>query len=395
MEPGSWAELETEGLLAAITQQLGVGATGSIFPYAEEGVWHAASGRFFFIGSDHIYDSSNRGQRFVAYVEDEGRWEVMPEPPFFGNGTMHGYDHMSILDGRLYHIGLIRGGPLHEYDPATETWTNRAGLDEGSYNHYGGLEPFPELGGLVYVEGGGVYLWDAAADSWRTLATGVPMGDYHNFAEYDPVHGVVLLGGGNGSGVVHVLDADENLTRAQDAPFPLRVNEAIVTVDPISGDYVVLGGDHEMWVYDPTMDEWSLQPDSLPASFARRGIADLTIAGPIDSHGVILFVKHLGIGDSGEAEVWLYKHSPGMGTGRPDGGPPPPARDAGGAGDADGGTPPRGDGSAGAGDGGVTTAAADGEGGCGCRTTAPRRPPSWPALAVLACMVVATYRRAP
>ena len=103
--------------------------------------------------------------RFIAYVEDENRWVVQADPPFFRGGTMHGYDHMAIYDGRLYHIDLTRGDPLHEHDPATGAWTNRATFDEGGYNHYGGLEPFPELGGLVYVENGGVYLWSAASNA--------------------------------------------------------------------------------------------------------------------------------------------------------------------------------------------------------------------------------------
>jgi hypothetical protein len=229
------------------------------------------------------------------------------------------------------------------------------------------------MGGIVYVEGGGVYFWNAASDAWSTIDTSVPMGDYHNFAEHNPVHGLVLLGGGNDSGVVHVLDADGNVTPAEEAPFPLLVNRANVTVDPLSGDFIVLGGGDEMWVYDAIADEWSLQPGALPASLtAGDGLGDLMISGPIDSHGVILVVKHIGIGDSGEAEVWLYKHSPGMGVGRPDGGVPPPSDGGVGSGGDGGGVVLPSDGGMSGGDGSTGGPPPMTDDGCGCRVAARR-----------------------
>lgn len=351
LEPGDWAELATDNLTAVLAETQGIGATGSILPYSEDGVWDGGSGRFYFIGSDHIYDGTSSGPRFVAYDEESNAWQVLPDPPWFGAGTMHGYDHSAVLDGRLYHMTLTVGDPLREYDIAGTTWTARAQFNEGSYNHYGALEPFPALGGLIYAEGGGVYLWERAADQWSTLASGVAMGDYHNFAEYNPVHELVLLGGGNDSGLIHVLADDRSLTAGTDAPFPLRVNQAVVTVDPLSGDFLVFGGTGEFYAYDPTTDEWRLQDPPAPFFPGGQGPVELTIAGPVDSYGVVLFVKHTDPGDTPEAQVWIYKHAPGQGTGRPDAG-----ADAGvDAGESDAGgqlpnTPPSED-----------------SGGCGCR----------------------------
>jgi hypothetical protein len=62
IEPGEWAQLETEGLLPVLAEQNG-GATASILPYAEDGVWDPTTGQFFFIGSDHIYDGMSSGAR--------------------------------------------------------------------------------------------------------------------------------------------------------------------------------------------------------------------------------------------------------------------------------------------------------------------------------------------
>jgi hypothetical protein len=260
------------------------------------------------------------------------------------------------------------------------------------------------MGGLIYVDGPDIFFWDADGDTWSTIATDVAMGEYHNFAEYNAVHHVMILGGGNDSNAVYVLRSDRSLTRVSDAPFPLRVIQSVVTVDPISGDHIVLGGGDgefggEMWVYDVVTDSWSRQPDSFPAFFNERGIADLLIAGPIDSYGVIMFVKHAaprsGSGEA-EAQVWLYKHSPGMGLGRPDGG-------------VDSGTG-RADGSAG--DGGESepdastpapdagSAARDGtppgaDPGCACRVGSSAQPPvAIGALSLLALtLMIAGARR--
>jgi uncharacterized protein (TIGR03382 family) len=390
LAPGEFAELETENGGPVLAETMG-GATGSILPYSEDAVWDARTGRYYFIGSDHIYDGDSSTPRFVAYDEADNRWLVMPEPGWFPRGTRHGYDHSAMLDGRLYHITVIRGEPLHELDPISGAWTERAALEDTGYNRFGGLEPFPALGGLVYVENTSLFLWERDADRWTTLESGLPMGDYHNFAEYNPVHEVVIFGGGNDSGVVHVLEADRSVRRAPDAPFPLRVNSAIVTVDPLSGDYLVFGGDGEFWVFDATTDEWRLQPVTVPFFGLREGAVDLMIAAPIDSYGVVMFVQHTDPGDTPEVNVWLYKHSPGMGVGRPDAGP---AADAGATIDRDGGVVPGRDGGAVVrGDSGSSTPAtpADGlDGGCGCSASSA---PAWSALFVFVLLVVRSFRR--
>lgn len=380
--PGEFAELETENGAPVLAERMG-GATGSILPYSEDAVWDGATGRFYFIGSDHIYDGDSSTPRFVAYDEAENRWRVMPEPGWFPRGTRHGYDHSAMLDGRLYHITVIRGEPLHELDPLTGVWTERAALEDTGYNRFGGLEPFPALGGLVYAENTSLFLWERGSDGWTTLETGLPMGDYHNFAEYDPVHEVVIFGGGNDSGAVHVLDRERNVRRAPDAPFPLRVNQAIVTVDPLSGDYLVFGGDGEFWVFDVTTDEWRLQSVSVPFFGLREGAVDLMVASPIDSYGVVMFVQHTDPGDTPDVNVWLYKHSPGMGVGRPDAGPPGDSgvtidRDAGGvAPGTDGGVISRRD----SGSSTPTTPMEGVDGGCDCSASSAA---SWDALLLLA-----------
>jgi uncharacterized protein (TIGR03382 family) len=122
---------------------------------------------------------------------------------------------------------------------------------------------------------------------------------------------------------------------------------------------------------------------SVPFFGLREGAVYLMVASPIDSYGVVMFVQHTDPGDTPDVNVWLYKHSPGMGVGRPDAGPPGDAgatsdRDGGGViPGTDGGVIPRRD-------SGSSTPATPMEavdGGCGCSASST---PSWHAFFLVA-----------
>ena len=68
----------------------------------------------------------------------------------------------------------------------------------------GGLEWYPELDGLVFVDGheanhgDGLARWSRSGNQWsRVPAAMNGINEYHNFAEYNPVHHVMWLGGGS------------------------------------------------------------------------------------------------------------------------------------------------------------------------------------------------------
>jgi hypothetical protein len=75
--------------------------------------------------------------------------------------------------------------------------------------------------------------------------------------EYNPVHRVMIWGGGN-----------------------------IVTVDPVSGDYLVFGSDGSFYAYDVNADRWTLRPGPVPfASPTRPCGARLRGGGGVRRHG--------------------------------------------------------------------------------------------------------------
>jgi len=131
-----------------------------------------------------------------------------------------------------------------------------------------GLAYFPELDGLVFANGGGgkghVFLYREKTGKWEMLARDLPMGVYHNFAEYSPVHKVVIFGGGNGSKDLYKLDAEGKVSTLKKAPLGIGTMQTIVTLDPVSGDFLVFGKDGSFYVYDVTRDTWKLQEGKVP-----------------------------------------------------------------------------------------------------------------------------------
>src|SRR5262245_31505984 len=119
------------------------------------------------------------------------------------------------------------------------------------------------------------------------------MGPYHNFAEYSPVHKVILFGGGNGSSDLYKLDAAGKVTALKKAPIGLGTMQSIVTLDPVSGDFLIFGKGGSFYVYDVTSDAWKRQGGKVPI-FEPTRVADNKVwhvtATPVSTYGVTMFV---------------------------------------------------------------------------------------------------------
>ncbi len=312
MRPGTWAELKTEGIVEALRAD---GASGAIFGYSEDGAWDPETRRFLYLGGDH-----NGTPRLVSYSADDNRWRTLPQPAWIGRSTMHGYDHNAIDPAArvFYHFPFgNKARTVRRFDLAREEWGALPLLDPPEYVACAvGVEYFPELGALVVANGGGgkgsVHAFDVKSASWKTLAGGLPMGVYHNFAEYNPVHKLVILGGGNGSRDLYRLDRDGTVTTLKPAPVGVGVMQTLFTVDPTSGDYLVFGKGGTFHVYDALKDEWSAREGDVPI-FAPVRTKDNKVwhtnAVPVGPYGVVMFVKYYHRDPDPQAWVYLYKHA--------------------------------------------------------------------------------------
>ena len=111
------------------------------------------------------------------------------------------------------------------------------------------------------------------------------MGVYHNIAEYSPVHKMVLFGGGNGSSDLYKLDAKGKVTTLKKTPIGVGTMQSIVTLDPVSGDFLVFGKNGSFYVYDvaATMEEAGGRGADLRAH-AREGQQGLARDGDAGQH---------------------------------------------------------------------------------------------------------------
>jgi hypothetical protein len=306
MEPGTWAELHTEGFTWDAIASSG-DAGGNIFDYSDSATWDPNSHKLFFIGKGY----AQRPWKFISYDEATNTWTHMPDPYWFHEGENgHGYDNNTIdaERGTFYHHKSATL-EVFRYEVATDTWSMLPELPQTYIGHGTAIAYFPEMGGLIRVYTGRVHFFDESTRTWTEIADNLPMGTYHNIAEYSAGAKAMLIGGGNyGVNQIHRIDTDGKVTRLKDAPVGLASAGSVVTTDPVTGDFIVISGDDQaLWSYDILQDEWRLISNNLPFDFGDSWGGHKTIPTPVSNYGVILFA----IGHNGDAgQVFLYKHAP-------------------------------------------------------------------------------------
>jgi len=307
LSPGSWVELGTQGLSPSF---LDPGTGGSITYYSDSAAWDPSSRALFFIGAPH-YEAA----KFIQYKESTNSWSSLPLTMRI---PIHGYDHNTIdSTGRILYHRVSGTDETKAYNIDTQQWTQLPDFNSGYVQFAGGLAFFPEFGGsgsLVFAQGGlgEVHRYNVQQGTWTLLRSNLAMGNYHNFAEYNPVRKLVLFGGGEGSRNLYTIDAQGTIVTKSTAPISLGIHDSVTTVDPISGDYLVFSGStSSFYIYDVANDTWSQRAGSFPLfSPANSPAVAGVVAAPIATYGVVMFIKY----HPNATKVYLYKHAPGSGT---------------------------------------------------------------------------------
>jgi len=307
MQPGDWIELQTIDLDSAVDQD--GGSSLHILTYAQEAKWNPSTGEVFYIGGDH-----NGGpQRFISYSEDSNTWTIETRPPWMSAEVNqdHSYDYQAIDMTNQKYIYADQ-----QYDIQAGLWTELS--DSGLpyiYRASRAQEYFPGLG-LVVAANGGVWVLEDGATSYRTIAAEGSLSpwasdDIEIIAGYSPVDNVMVFGGGSNNNVLFRLDSNENIEQLSPAPISeLRTpDSAILTVDSVSGHFLILGGDLKLYQLDALSDSWTqvnTDASHLDGSYSR---INQLVATPIDTYGVVMFIKADEDPDASDSEVWLYKHT--------------------------------------------------------------------------------------
>jgi hypothetical protein len=333
MKPGTWAKLNSNGFSSSLLEN---GCIGNILGYADSAMWDPVTRTFFHYGSPHCGGALINAGKLIKYSEPTNTWTscqgIDPNcatnmPPHLGS---HAYD-LNALDPSSSTWYRRETGPVSgsnrvfRYNLATNgPWMDIAPVNI-EYGTYGAMAWFPELygaGGLVLAQGGygEIHFWNKSTNRWAKHPTNLPMGNYQNFAEYNPVHKVVVAGGGSPANpkypdstkAFYKIDANAKVTRMKDAPIDLGVHSTVFTVDPVTGDYIVLAKGKRLFKYDVILDTWSSLP--YPAILDPAQIDDTIIsaivATPVSNYGVIMFIKYSTKGSG----VFLYRHAAGTGT---------------------------------------------------------------------------------
>lgn len=169
------------------------------------------------------------------------------------------------------------------------------------------LEFFPDLDGLVWVRGavGEVWLFRENGQQWSQLGTWPTQdGGTWTFAEYDPVHKLLLFGSGN-SNTLFKLASSGQITTLRNPPITIYDGSGyagVFTVDPVSGTYLLLTPtSRQFYSYDLNTDSWQLRSSPTKPDLSSKGVA----ATPVSGYGVNLFVSCT----RGDCHAHVYKHA--------------------------------------------------------------------------------------
>jgi len=321
LAPGRWATLNNSSdasgfkpaLLCAELKQGEHLCGDNILNYAGEGQWDPSRHELHFIGAGHL-----RETKHIAYDEAANRWKLEPNPPWNCKGQPgctqyaslgHNFDAVTMnpatgdIDVRLPGYA---GAPLYRWRRDSGEWQPLLPAPATAYTM--ALEYFPEMGGLVLVGGGHVYLLRDGATEWSTLAEGLPMGSYSSVASYNPAKHAIVFGGGDSdqgytSRDFYRLDAEGKVTRLASAPEPFGIQLSQLVYDPGSQRELLMTRSGKVYDYDLADDAWRPVATSLPTNPKRPVQWTAVVAVP--TYGVVLLLAQH---DFDDYRVHIYRH---------------------------------------------------------------------------------------
>ena len=302
MKAGSWVELKTDGYTADLLKV----QSHHILEYTAAATWDPTSQQVLFVGQGHY-----SALKFISYSAKTNAWQLRATPPWWkgdtktGKGSIgHAYYNNAIdpIKGIFFlHQSATR--LVHRYDIAKDEWTTLPEIKDAATGHGTAIAYFPERKALVRVLGGTVHVFSDEKNTWSTLPDKLVMGPYHNVAQYSAAQKLVLFGGGNGSKDLYKLDAAGKVAKLPPAPFEVGINTAVVTSDPVSGDFLILHKDDRFYSLNATTETWKeLSTKGMP--FQMKGSSFDVVATPLSNHGATLFFT----AERKDLKVCLYKH---------------------------------------------------------------------------------------
>lgn len=318
LSPGEFQELNTNGFGDGQFLRQG---TNTAIDFADSAAWDPNTRKFLFIGAAH-----GEPTKFIIYDEASNSWSEGPHP--CGGCGSHAYDHNTIdpASGVFYwrHPSALDQSIVYRYDVSGGTWLTPLPNDDWVManstrkrgHRFAGMAYFPDRNELITIGSRSVRNISITGSNnnlgsdhdspndWGSLGS-YNYGSNYAFVEYNPVHNLILFGGGKSgddvSRSIYTLGPNGSVQQKNDSPVTLMMSNSgsvtkdrsLMTVDPASGDYLVLSDVGKLHVYNPVSDTWNTNTRTLPWG-------SYSVATPVSTHGVIMFVA--------EKKVWVYKH---------------------------------------------------------------------------------------
>jgi len=314
MAPGTWAELNTTNFTANGAYGGGAPSTNGtdyIVNFGDDAVWDTAANELLFLGAGH---GGPRG--FMKYSAATNAWSKMQIPPFH---ISHTYQNNALdQENRILYHNPGNTAQVYPYDIATGTWGPSLPSFSSSKKLFGSaMDFFPELGGLVHFAKNRLDLFNISTNRWSSLSNSTDAGNYHVVAQYNPVHKVMLIGGGerftntpsrNERKRLYRLDASGDLTLLGLAPFNVGTAESAMAIDPVSGDYLIAGKDGAFYSFDIVNDIWT-DLGTVPWPWHNNKGRNFAIGSGIWNEGVAMFAwaARAATPNLGTSGVFLYK----------------------------------------------------------------------------------------
>src|SRR5262249_13747864 len=201
--------------------------------------------------------------KFIVYEVDTNRWTRLKTPQWYldtgsKGGNSHGYQYQTVARGRFYRMNLgpparkstvqvcnIDRDKVEDIDPKKD-WEES--VDVPFTFSVGPLEYFPDRNSLVTINTrtSEAYERELTSPKWEKLSRVEGMTYFGIAASYNPVHKVVVFGGGSQAAPPwtnvrkwYVLDAKGKVTPLDDSPVDsYAATSTLFTVDPVGGKHL-------------------------------------------------------------------------------------------------------------------------------------------------------------
>lgn len=304
MKHGTWADLNVEtpkGLWSAPPPSKGL----HIGTWSDDAHWDSRTGQFLYFGV-------RQTRKMVAYSEEKNTWRVIEfadkkNAPELLQKFGHQYSTNSHDPERSrFFTGL------YCYDIVNDTWSELPAVPDNMGSGSMTFEYFTAMDGLLTIARQPksiLRIFNENTKEWSNLGS-ISVHGYHSLARHNPYLKEVFFGGGNNSKKITIVTNDGKAVDKKDLPVNVEkftINPGFVTVDPLSGRYLIMLQGRIFIEYDSIKDEHRLIDDFTitPWPFEQGGIGSYIVAH-IPEYGVTMWAG---------PKIFLYKHK--LCTGKP------------------------------------------------------------------------------